>query len=807
MTKDLDFCHQCSVGDKGKLILCKECKKLMYCKQCKRKWYPHLFYEKGVIEKCPFCLKICNCRECLKLKDLIEVSKWKPDSERCHHLKYLIASMLPFVNEIIEAQKHEIEEEAKIQGIQSFEVKATLTEAPVNQRMYCDLCQTSIFDLHRSCSFENCEYELCLNCCQEIRKEKEYFHGSHASESRSTSAPKDKDNPSQSIKWHADHNGMIFLEPDCGEHVITELTQILPLTFMLDLKHKADTIMRPYQKIPRLLNCSCLGLETDKKRKTASRKETSDNYLFSPESCDVLKEEGLLHFQEHWAKGEPVIVRNTLKNTPGLSWEPEVMLRAIREYMQSSEVETIDCLSNFPEKIDIDSFFDGYKKGKRDRSSWPKMLKLKDWPPNDSFENALPRHYTEFISALPFQEYSNPVTGILNIATKLPDKLLKPDMGPKSYIAYGFPDELGRGDSVTKLHLDMADAVNILTHTVSEEKKGSNGRKRKKRKKNQEEEEEPNVESEQNHQEMGGALWDIFRNEDVSKLEQYIKKHCSEFRDASGQPVMEVYNPIHDQSFYLTVEHKKKLKNEFGIKPWTFVQNLGEAVFIPAGCPHQVRNLKSCTKIAVDFVSPENIRKCLSLTKEFRRLPVGHSSRVDKVEIKKMLIYALSEVLNELETIRGETITGEQTQKSLTKTNMELGFPSRLYSLGCEPECEKSLNYHSKIALLGEVEKAVGEVVWSRICNSPLGVIARFAKNDFNWSSKIVKMLLGKQLVCNKKYEIWCLFGSTTARFSLSEFENITGLNCAPLPDKNDKEIDVGEGVHKNLWKEMRVRV
>ena len=29
-----------------------------------------------------------------------------------------------------------------------------------------------------------------------------------------------------------------------------------------------------------------------------------------------------------------------------------------------------------------------------------------------------------------------------------------------------------------------------------------------------------------------------------------------------------------------------------GIEPWTFVQNLGDAVFIPAGCPHQVRNIK-----------------------------------------------------------------------------------------------------------------------------------------------------------------------------------------------------------------------
>jgi mannose-6-phosphate isomerase-like protein (cupin superfamily) len=29
-----------------------------------------------------------------------------------------------------------------------------------------------------------------------------------------------------------------------------------------------------------------------------------------------------------------------------------------------------------------------------------------------------------------------------------------------------------------------------------------------------------------------------------------------------------------------------------GVEPWTFEQHTGEAVLIPAGCPHQVRNLK-----------------------------------------------------------------------------------------------------------------------------------------------------------------------------------------------------------------------
>lgn len=45
-------------------------------------------------------------------------------------------------------------------------------------------------------------------------------------------------------------------------------------------------------------------------------------------------------------------------------------------------------------------------------------------------------------------------------------------------------------------------------------------------------------------------------------------------------------------------------------------------MLIPAGCPHQVRNLRACVKVALDFVSPEGAAQCLRLRGERRALAV-----------------------------------------------------------------------------------------------------------------------------------------------------------------------------------------
>lgn len=196
----------------------------------------------------------------------------------------------------------------------------------------------------------------------------------------------------------------------------------------------------------------------------------NDNYIYCPAARDV-KNGGLDHFQHHWLKGQPVIVCDVLELTSGLSWESMVMWRALREQKGETKkeqlfVKALECLTWSEIEVNIHNFFDGYSCGIVGSEDLPSLIKLKDWPEGSTFEEPLPRHHVEFISALPFGEYTHPIYGPLNLAVKLPEEVVKPDLGPKICIAYGVAQELGTRDSVTKIHSDMSDTVNILTHTA-----------------------------------------------------------------------------------------------------------------------------------------------------------------------------------------------------------------------------------------------------------------------------------------------------------------------------------------------------
>ncbi|XP_010506391.1 PREDICTED: lysine-specific demethylase JMJ25-like [Camelina sativa] len=376
-------------------------------------------------------------------------------------------------------------------------------------------------------------------------------------------------------------------------------------------------------------------------------------------------------------------------------------------------------------KTNLRDFFTGYIKGRYDRMGWPQVWKLKDWPPSKAFEENLPRHAMEFLCSLPLKQYTHPDNGPLNLAVKLPKNCLKPDMGPKTYIAYGFEQEFGRGDSVTKLHCDMSDAVNVLTHisevAIKEDNKSGIEELKKKHAKqdvkelyssvaNKEEMIKILVKSKQeavNVESDDGALWDIFRREDIPKLESYLLKHYQEFRHFYCCPLSQVSHPIHDQTIYLTRYHIKKLKEEYGIEPWTFNQKLGDAVLIPVGCPHQVRNLKSCTKVALDFVSPENISECLRLTKQFRLLPPNHFAKEDKLEVKKMIIHAVDKSLRDLS---GQEYPEPEEKKTCKggKSKAKGGAKGGVKAAKKLPRSERSLE--AEVEKKAEEEKTKGIV-------------------------------------------------------------------------------------------------
>jgi lysine-specific demethylase 3 len=129
----------------------------------------------------------------------------------------------------------------------------------------------------------------------------------------------------------------------------------------------------------------------------------------------------------------------------------------------------------------------------------------------------------------------------------------------------------------TRLHMDMADAFNVMLHATDCED-GT----------------------------PGYAVWDLFRAEDSDKIRAFLRKRFTPGSTAmnataNGQTqtpaekaaalqlqAIAVHDPIHSQHFYLDLELRKELWEQYSVKSYRIYQRPGEGVFIPAGCAHQV---------------------------------------------------------------------------------------------------------------------------------------------------------------------------------------------------------------------------
>jgi lysine-specific demethylase 3 len=217
-----------------------------------------------------------------------------------------------------------------------------------------------------------------------------------------------------------------------------------------------------------------------------------------------------------------------------------------------------------------------------DENGMPMLLKLKDWPTDNDFSNFLPENFEDLMSVLPIKDYTLR-TGHFNLASMMPDFFVRPDLGPKMYIAYG--NALHPDTGTTNLHLDMSDAMNLMVHVGL-----------------------PNDGDKNEHFSVGlkscdlagtdiltakklredgkipGAMWHIYHPRDADKIRDMLNKVSLE----NGQRLEPNTDPIHDQRVYLDTKLRKRLYEEYGVVGYAFPQCEGDVVFIPAGAPHQV---------------------------------------------------------------------------------------------------------------------------------------------------------------------------------------------------------------------------
>ncbi|KAG8365491.1 hypothetical protein BUALT_Bualt18G0110300 [Buddleja alternifolia] len=354
------------------------------------------------------------------------------------------------------------------------------------------------------------------------------------------------------------------------------------------------------------------------------------------------------------------------------------------------------CSMSLQISIELEEFMKGYFDGRVDENGQPQLLKLKDWPSPSASEEFLLYQRPDFISKIPLLEFIHSKWGLLNVAAKLPHYSLQNDVGPKIFISYGKVEEIGESDSKDNIHLNMRDMVFLLVHTCEVKLKGLQRKKEIQNGVVQSNTKElcsdpeihsdngglPNLSpdgqdaSEANlhsddyakkddlgiegsnvmedkfmEKAQAGALWDVFRREDTPKLMEYINMHREDFENADNIINDHVSRPLYDGVVYLDRHHKSKLKEEFGVEPWSFEQHIGEAVFIPAGCPFQVKHLQSSVQLGLDFLSPESLAEAFRLSEEIRGLPNDHDAKLQILEVGKISLYAASSSIKEVQKL------------------------------------------------------------------------------------------------------------------------------------------------------------
>ncbi|KAJ3699912.1 hypothetical protein LUZ61_003617 [Rhynchospora tenuis] len=616
------ICHQCQENASG--LLCDSCNNKGYCVYCISKWYAEIPMDE-IKKVCPACRGICNCQICLQGDNLIKAKVQEMDGmEKLKYLHRLLVYVLPVVKQIYADQCFEIGVEAKVHG-----PKVDIPRAKIDpdQQILCDFCKVPIYDYHRHCS--NCSYDLCLTCCRDIRDASK--SSLESKEIRANAINFHELFPS----WKASRSGTIpcgHTSTGCGRSELI-LRRILKINWISKIAKNTEEMV---------YGCRVLE-QVDPSRETGE--------LVSSPYCalwDEVKQEGISQFSKYWERGIPVVIRHSFEMPLASSWDPLTLWRGVKETIDEEmderlTVRAIDCKTQSEVEIELAEFLRGYSdRNMLKTESTHQLLRLTGWPPSTVLEEFLVVQRPEFLVNFPLIDFIHSKWGISNLPSKLPHDSSMPEMGPGLAVSYA--------NSVTNLQVNMSDVVFMLMHTTGlhhgkevlnnhefEEGKSDNGSII-----------DP-LSSELERENLVAAVWDVFRREDIPSLNEFLRLHWLEIGPTRQSHAVD--QPVYDGAIFLDEEMKVLLKNEYGIQPSLINQQIGDAIFIPAGCAFQVRNIQSSVQLKFEFLFPESVQESTRMAREIRCLPNNHHAKFNMLEVEKMCLYAASSTIRDIQKI------------------------------------------------------------------------------------------------------------------------------------------------------------
>jgi [histone H3]-dimethyl-L-lysine9 demethylase len=232
-----------------------------------------------------------------------------------------------------------------------------------------------VFDYHRHCP--RCLYDLCLDCCRDIRHSRANVARGECIEGRIEDRSKDSFSKRARLElsaeslhdksfsrpidlnhidvrslfptWKVSNDGSITCGPHeaggCGSSKMV-LRRIFKINWIAKLVKCSEEMVNSCKVHDLEDGCGddntleLTGQQDLAHSKCSNIDGIDGNRLYSP-LLEDLKYVGISHFRQHWVKREPIIIRNAFEPSLSSSWDPLSIWRGIQEIMDEKIDEDV----------------------------------------------------------------------------------------------------------------------------------------------------------------------------------------------------------------------------------------------------------------------------------------------------------------------------------------------------------------------------------------------------------------------------------------------------------------------------------